>query len=608
MEKVYSIAENKGILPRGVIWANEYDTKRSQMLIHLMQNHPTLNLIVTRCDAIHIPISYGQHGGLQPDIVICDVPCSGDGTMRKSKNIRKNWNLLYSYEKHITQKEILENGINICKKNGYIVYSTCAINPIENEAVIASVMEKYKGIVEIVDVQNKIKSFGIKHREGLVKWRVYLDNEQRNLYAEEYNQVKKIYDDEKNKGKSIKNKLPISESMFHNIYTKENFNELLIGKESLSDPLNLRKCNRIYSHDNDTGSFFIVVLKKIQQIDLNDRKYRIYLRLPLKESSFENEKNEIHANEENKEKEIETKVTIEDDLIDFCSKVGIVNEDIEKIKKKKELIRERKQKSFNQNENYMNDDEKENENNSLNIFSKYVGVNEMINSQNEFLNEPHNGKVEKITDDVYELTDKADEDDDEFIENDDKKENKILKIKENLKKLIEVYGLKPNLTTNLFCIKESYKRIFLFSEKLQILIKFLISNNFNIMVAGLPVFVESRFRLFNEICSYRINFQGTILLYESISLSRRLNLNDSIYLIGKKEVIDLFLIKLIHENEIKYSSLDLDLQLEIKSKQSYYGSVVLIANQIVLPVICGKSNIKLMVPDNILCLLRKYFK
>lgn len=200
-----------------VLWANDFDFKRAKMLIHLLQNHNTKNLIVTNCDASIIPMNKN----LQPDIIICDVPCSGDGTVRKNKQIKKSWDLRHSYAKHETQVSILENSVNICKVGGTIIYSTCAINPIENEAVIASVLEKYKNTLEIVDVSDKLNKMGIKYHEGLVKWKVYLDSKQL-VSCCNFNEINEVKEEMKKENKNLFFKTNIKETMFHNVYTDKN--------------------------------------------------------------------------------------------------------------------------------------------------------------------------------------------------------------------------------------------------------------------------------------------------------------------------------------------------------------------------------------------------
>ena len=53
-----------------------------------------------------------------------------------------------------------------------MVYSTCSLNPIENEAVITEVLRQISvvspGALEIVDMHDKLPGF--KGRKGLYKW------------------------------------------------------------------------------------------------------------------------------------------------------------------------------------------------------------------------------------------------------------------------------------------------------------------------------------------------------------------------------------------------------------------------------------------------------
>jgi len=69
------------------------------------------------------------------DVVICDVPCSGLGIIRKKPDIRyKDPKPLGGLPK--VQAAILENGSTYVKKGGVLLYSTCTILPEENEQVV----------------------------------------------------------------------------------------------------------------------------------------------------------------------------------------------------------------------------------------------------------------------------------------------------------------------------------------------------------------------------------------------------------------------------------------------------------------------------------------
>jgi 16S rRNA (cytosine967-C5)-methyltransferase len=71
----------------------------------------------------------------QADTVLCDVPCSGLGVIRRKPEIKyKPMKVLESLPE--TQLKILSMGSAYVKPNGTLVYSTCTLNPDENEAVV----------------------------------------------------------------------------------------------------------------------------------------------------------------------------------------------------------------------------------------------------------------------------------------------------------------------------------------------------------------------------------------------------------------------------------------------------------------------------------------
>ena len=76
------------------------------------------------------------------DAVICDVPCSGLGVIRKKPDIRFK-DLKQTERLPALQLEILENQANYVKPGGILLYSTCTILPRENEAVVDAFLEKH---------------------------------------------------------------------------------------------------------------------------------------------------------------------------------------------------------------------------------------------------------------------------------------------------------------------------------------------------------------------------------------------------------------------------------------------------------------------------------
>ena len=80
------------------------------------------------------------------DRVLCDVPCSGWGIIRRKPDIKlSHTNLESLYE---IQKSILSNGAEYVKKGGCLVYSTCTVNRRENEETIKEFLENNKEFIK----------------------------------------------------------------------------------------------------------------------------------------------------------------------------------------------------------------------------------------------------------------------------------------------------------------------------------------------------------------------------------------------------------------------------------------------------------------------------
>ena len=76
--------------------------------------------------------------------VLIDVPCSGLGIIRKKPEIKYNKTPKDLKEIVKIQKQILENAAKYVKNNGYILYSTCTLNKMENENNIEEFLRKNK--------------------------------------------------------------------------------------------------------------------------------------------------------------------------------------------------------------------------------------------------------------------------------------------------------------------------------------------------------------------------------------------------------------------------------------------------------------------------------
>ena len=235
----------------GLLIANDADYKRAHMLVHQMKRLNSPNLIVTNHDATMYPSiklssePAGENGDvrnryLKFDRILADVPCSGDGTCRKNVNVWKDWNPGNALGLFSTQVRILVRALQMLKVGGRVVYSTCSMNPVENEAVVATAIDRCGGMskVDIIDCSSALPE--LRRRQGLSSWKV-MDKQGRMWPSWPAVEEEKTRSGEEGLGR-------LSEFMFPS--TKED------------ETIPFDRCMRVYGHLQDTGAFFIAVLEK----------------------------------------------------------------------------------------------------------------------------------------------------------------------------------------------------------------------------------------------------------------------------------------------------------------------------------------------------------
>lgn len=77
------------------------------------------------------------------DVVFADVPCSGLGVIGKKQDIKYHVTPQSLEEITNLQKEILKNVVSYVKPGGIFMYSTCTINPDENEKMVEWLCENF---------------------------------------------------------------------------------------------------------------------------------------------------------------------------------------------------------------------------------------------------------------------------------------------------------------------------------------------------------------------------------------------------------------------------------------------------------------------------------
>jgi 16S rRNA (cytosine967-C5)-methyltransferase len=118
---------------------------------------------------------------LQPewDVILCDVPCSGTGTMARNPEIRLRVTGEDLARQHARQAAILRAGLKGLKPGGRLVYSTCSLEPEENEQVVAEVLGSVAGfrVVPVSSVLDALAGSGVVTMEGRERLRTATDGD-----------------------------------------------------------------------------------------------------------------------------------------------------------------------------------------------------------------------------------------------------------------------------------------------------------------------------------------------------------------------------------------------------------------------------------------------
>jgi 16S rRNA (cytosine967-C5)-methyltransferase len=93
------------------------------------------------------------------DRILADVPCSGTGTLARHPEIRWKLSAEDIHDLHDRQARLLRNALQLLAQNGRLVYSTCSLEPEENELVVREVLDSLGNTFQIVDARTTIESF-----------------------------------------------------------------------------------------------------------------------------------------------------------------------------------------------------------------------------------------------------------------------------------------------------------------------------------------------------------------------------------------------------------------------------------------------------------------
>ncbi len=122
-----------GALPAGsVLVSNEPVRQRANILAENMAKWGRPEVMVTNS----LPEDYAR-SGMAFDVILCDVPCSGEGMFRKDEAAICEWSPQNVEQCAALQRRIVGEAWQCLRPGGLMVYSTCTFNAHENEENIA---------------------------------------------------------------------------------------------------------------------------------------------------------------------------------------------------------------------------------------------------------------------------------------------------------------------------------------------------------------------------------------------------------------------------------------------------------------------------------------
>lgn len=150
--------------------SNDINYKRASILNSNLERLGLDNTIITSLNPEYFKDYFKNHF----DLVILDVPCSGEGMIRKYPEILNEYSNANINSLALIQKNLLNIAYELLNENGQIIYSTCTYSFKEDEDQINSFINEHEDIEliklpkldEISKLEGTIKLSPLNNTEG----------------------------------------------------------------------------------------------------------------------------------------------------------------------------------------------------------------------------------------------------------------------------------------------------------------------------------------------------------------------------------------------------------------------------------------------------------
>jgi 16S rRNA C967 or C1407 C5-methylase (RsmB/RsmF family)/NOL1/NOP2/fmu family ribosome biogenesis protein len=142
---------------KGLLVSNEVIHQRSRILKENLAKWGYSNVVVTNND----PKDFERLPNFF-DVAVIDAPCSGEGMFRKDPESRNEWSEDNVQLCAARQKRILADVWDTIKPGGYVIYSTCTFNSLENEDNVDFAVNELGAALISIDLPQPIR----KGRKG----------------------------------------------------------------------------------------------------------------------------------------------------------------------------------------------------------------------------------------------------------------------------------------------------------------------------------------------------------------------------------------------------------------------------------------------------------